>query len=331
MFIAIDCGTTNMRCRLYDNDHLIYSAKRQTGVRNTAFDGTTKALRCSFRECISEILSSNGLTERDIEVIISSGTLASDVGIYPIPHVVAPAGIEESSIGARLTVMEDITSVPIFFIPGVKILPDASVSDEIQKIAIWDSMSGEECEIYGIMKLMGLSGELVASLPGSYNKTLEIDSNGRIVSMRTGMCGEFIAAMSEHTLLRHSLPCPVIRKIIPQNLVQGFEFAKINGVSPAMIKARLVRFIGGWDADDAANFFVGAILLDDIRMSVPLCESGRPLVLGGSEPLRTVFGILLKACGVKNIIEVPSNVATIASNIGARMVYERFIQNNKYQ
>lgn len=73
---------------------------------------------------------------------------------------------------------------------------------------------------------------------------------------------------------------------------------------------------------DAASFFVGATLLDDVRMSVPLCESVRPLVLGGSEPLKTVFGILLRYCVVSNIIEVPSDVADVASNIGARMVYE---------
>ena len=327
MFIAVDCGTTNMRCALYDEQKRIDTSARKTGVRNTAFDGSSDALRLALRDCINELLAKNSLSENDVEVIISSGTLASDVGIYPIPHVVAPAGIDESARGARLVTLEEITSIPIFFIPGIKILPSVSVTDEMQKISLWDSMSGEECEIYGIMELMGLSGELVFTLPGSYNKTLEIDGRGRITSMRTGMCGEFIAAMSEHTLLKHSLPQPVIRTVIPQRLIQGFEFAKQNGVSPAMIKARLVRFLGNWSADEAANFFVGAVLLDDVRMSVPLCVTGRPLVLGGSEPLRTVFGILLKHCGVENIIEVPSEIASVAPNIGARIVYENFIKN----
>jgi hypothetical protein len=88
-----------------------------------------------------------------------------------------------------------------------------------------------------------------------------------------------------------------------------------------------VRFLGKWDADEAANLFVGAVLLDDVRTSVPLCANGRPLVLGGSDPLKTVFGILLRHCGVETIIEVPANTATIASNVGARMVYEQYIKN----
>ena len=330
MYIAIDCGTTNMRCRLYgESPKPIDSTHRKTGVRNTAFDGTNTALKTNLRDCIRELLSKNDLRESDIEVIISSGTLASDVGIYPVPHVLCPAGIAESAAGARMTVMEEISTIPILFIPGVKTLPSESETDEMQKILQWDSMSGEECEIYGILKLMGLSGELVITLPGSYDKTLEIDSNGRIVSMRTGMCGEFIAAMSEHPLLRHSLPQPVIRKILPQKLIQGFEFAKQYGVSPAMIKARLVRFLGEWEADEAANFFVGAVLLDDVRMTVPLCADGRPLVLGGSEPLKTVFGILLRHCGVKNMIDVPLEMATISSNMGARLVYEEFLKNKE--
>ena len=324
MLIIVDCGTTNMRCSLYRGEQLIDKVKRQAGVRNTAFEGTTDFLKSSLRASIRELLSRNGLCESDIRAVVSSGTLASDVGIYPIPHVPAPAGISESANGAHMAVLEEITSIPIFFIPGVKVLPDETVSDEAEKIALWDSMSGEECEIYGIMALMGLSGSFVISLPGSYNKTLEIDGDGRIVSMKTGMCGELIAAISEHTLLRHSLPQPVIQKILPEKLIQGFSFAREHGVSPAMIKARLVRFLGGWGETEAANFFVGAVLLDDVRMSARAVQDGQPLVLGGSDPLRSIFKILLGECGVTNLIEVPQELAAIAPNIGARLVYDRF-------
>ena len=327
MFIVVDCGTTNMRCSLYNGQRLVDSVRRQAGGRNTAFDGNSNALSVSLRECINELLAKNGFSHGDIEVVISSGILASDIGTYPIPHVTAPAGAEESARHARLTVIGEITSIPILFIPGIKVLPDTCITDETEKIALWDSMSGEECEIYGTVKLMGLSGELTVCLPGSYNKTLRIDAEGRIIAMRTGMCGEFIAAMSEHTILKKSLPHPVIQRIIPERLIQGFELAGHVGVSPAMIKARLVRTLGGWGADDAANFFVGALLHDDIRVTASLCSPSIPLVLGGSEPLRTVFGVLLRNCGIENIIEVPTEVASIAPNIGAITVYEKFIQN----
>ncbi len=323
MYITVDCGVTNMRCALYRGDRLIDRACRKAGVRNTAFDGTTAFLRQSLHDCIGELLTRNALTERNIEVIISSGTLASDVGIYPIPHVVAPVGVVESARAAQCVTIAKITSVPICFIPGVKVLPDRGVTDEASRIALWDSMSGEECEIYGIMAELGLTGNFTITLPGSYNKTLQIDGAGRIATMHTGMCGELIAAISEHTILRHALPQPLIQEILPEKLLQGFRFAQENGVSPAMIKARLVRFLGGWDEAEAANFFVGAALHDDIRLTARVAGD-ELLVLGGSNPLRTVFKILLEACGSNRILEVPDAVAKAAPSIGAMAVYEAF-------
>ena len=137
----------------------------------------------------------------------------------------------------------------------------------------------------------------------------------------------FTYFLCQKNILKKSLPHPVIQRVSPQKLIQGFEFAGQNGASPAMIKARLVRTLGGWGADDAANFFVGALLHDDIRVTASLCSPSIPLVLGGSEPLRTVFGVLLRNCGIENIIDVPTEVASIAPNIGAITVYEKFIQN----
>ena len=92
MIITVDCGTTNMRCRLYEDKTLLYEVKRKAGVRNTAFDGTADFLRISLKECIEDILEKNSLKESDIEIILASGTLASDVGIYRgTTHAICPA------------------------------------------------------------------------------------------------------------------------------------------------------------------------------------------------------------------------------------------------
>ncbi|NLW74435.1 MAG: hypothetical protein GX057_06045 [Clostridiales bacterium] len=332
MFIAVDCGATNMRCRLFDGYEILDETRREAGARNTAFEGTSAPLKAALISSVKELLERNSLKENDIEVVLSSGVLASDMGIYNLAHAKAPAGIKESAAAARLEVMEEITRIPIFFIPGVKTLPDPNERDEEKKLFLRDSMSGEECETYGIMAQLGLTGNFVITLPGSYNKAIEVDGTGRIVSIITGMCGEFIAAMSGHTVLRHSLPQPVIRTIIPEKLVLGFDYCSRHGVSLSLIKARMVQTLGDWSCDEAANFFVGALLRDDILSVKMTCRPKTrdiKVIVGGGRPLRKIFVILLRHAGVDNIVEVDDETARRAPAIGALKVYEEYLANHR--
>ena len=326
MFITVDCGATNMRCRLFDGRNILDETRREAGARNTAFEGNSAPLKTALVSSIKELLERNTLDEGDIEATLSSGVLASDMGIYYLPHAKAPAGVKESAAAARLVVMEKITKIPILFIPGVKTLPDPGEQDEERALFLRDSMSGEECETYGIMAQFGLSGNFVITLPGSYNKAIEVDGTGRIVSIITGMCGEFIAAMSGPTILRHSLPRPVIRTIIPEKLTWGFDYCSRHGVSPSLIKARMVQTLGNWNCDEAANFFVGALLRDDILSVKQTCRSRNiKVIVGGGNPLRSVFVILLRHIGLENIVEVDDETARRAPSVGALMVYKEYL------
>ena len=328
LIITVDCGTTNMRCRLYEGNTVRAEARRKVGTRNTAFDGHPGKLKEGLRECVEEILEKSGLCACEIEAIVSSGTLSADVGIYRVPHVALPIGVEKSAAHAKMVTLPEITSIPILFIPGEKSLPEEGETDEVRIVELVDSMSGEECEMYGLRALMGLEGSFAITLPGSYNKSFEVDGDGIIRSMYTGMCGEFIAAMSEHTLLRHCLSDPVLQTVLPERLIFGYEYAKEHGVSPSLIKTRNVQLWHNWTRDEAANFFVGAILCDDIRTVLRIARDDRPMVVGGGDPLRTVFATLLAHEGVKNLIVVDDETARIASNVGAMMVYREHIRQN---
>ena len=326
MIITVDCGTTNMRCRLFDGKTLIDQERALCGCRDRAFTGSSAILEENLSRLIKTLLDRNSLSESDIEAVISSGTLASDVGIHKIPHAVCPAGIPESVRAAEMVVMESVSKIPILFIPGVKTLP-APDADLETKILIYESMSGEESEIYGISEAMGLPEEFIITLPGSHNKVMEV-KNSKICSIRSGLCGEFIASISGHTMLKSALPEPVIREILPEMLRLGYRMADKYGLSSMLIKARMLQLLGGYSQDEAANFFVGALLHDDIRTVAEIAErpssKGKPVVVGGSDPLKTVFMLLLEEAGTENLIAVPAEVATLASNYGAMKVYEEW-------
>ncbi|MBQ2716742.1 MAG: hypothetical protein IJF21_08070, partial [Clostridia bacterium] len=77
MIITVDCGTTNMRCRIFDGKTLIDQERALCGCRDRAFTGSSAILEENLSRLIKILLDRNSLTESDIEAVISSGTLAS--------------------------------------------------------------------------------------------------------------------------------------------------------------------------------------------------------------------------------------------------------------
>lgn len=330
MYITIDCGTTNMRARLFDGNEFLCETRRQAGVRNTAFSGSADFLRSALTDCILELLNTRALAPRDIEAVLCAGTLSSDVGIYRVPHGPLPAGIRESAKNAKLVKLPDITSIPLFFIPGIKVVPDATREDELSFIYQLESLSGEDIETYGIMEEMGLHGPFVIALPGSYLKVLHVNEAGQVTFFTTGMCGEFLAAMSEHTLLKHSLPHPLIDEPDEKYLCLGYDYCERYGASPSLIKGRMMPFLGGYGARETANFYVGAALHDDVGLIRAACTADKALYIGGSNPLRHVFSLLCAHAGVcaAKTVEIPDDAAKFAPNIGAIRVYEAWKKEN---
>jgi 2-dehydro-3-deoxygalactonokinase len=91
-----------------------------------------------------------GLNLKDIKFAITSGMITSEIGLMEIPHLWAPAGIEE--LAASITPCEDQeifpVAVPLLFIRGIKnnYPPNAGYRD-IRKV---DFMRGEEMQLIGL-------------------------------------------------------------------------------------------------------------------------------------------------------------------------------------
>ena len=254
-------------------------------------------MRAALCDAVSEILARPGEKRAEIAAVILSGTITSAVGVYHVHHLPAPAGPSDSSAAAEFVELKELPGLPFFFIPGVKTLPDPATlsgDDELKKIDMMDSMSGEECETYGILELTGIGGNAVVCLPGSYTKVFYVSRDGKISSMRSGMAGELTAAVSGYTLMRCTLPDPVIRRIIPEKLICGYDYAESRGVSPALAKSRIMSVNNGWDDDETGNFFAGAAMSSDVRSVLLELRDGCPLIIGGSNPLRDCFELLVR-------------------------------------
>ena len=123
--ITIDGGTTNTRCILWDMERRkIAEEKRQVGVRNTAIDGNNRRLKEAVRDCLEGLLGTGRIGYNQISRIIASGMITSDVGIVEIPHLTAPAGLEELARSVVPVKLEEIWWVPVDPAEGVEKLAE---------------------------------------------------------------------------------------------------------------------------------------------------------------------------------------------------------------
>lgn len=122
-------------------------------------------------------------------VCLMTGMVGSQQGWLEAPYCTCPAGFEK--IAARLAWVE----------PGrVAIVPGLCCEHD----GIPDVMRGEETQVFGALKLLGLQEALLV-LPGTHSKWVRVQA-GRIHSFSTFMTGEFFALLRQHSILSRTLP-----------------------------------------------------------------------------------------------------------------------------
>lgn len=311
-YIAIDGGTTNTRVHLMKNGIITDTVKLDMGVRINS-NGTDK-YKSELKDAICRILSYNNIAESDIDRIICSGMITSDLGLLPLPHLVLPCSIEDMAKATESTSLPEISAIPFVFIRGLKTNSDSFESA--------DMMRGEEAELMGLCET--LEENCLYVLPGSHSKLIETDKDSRIISFSTEMTGEIIEAMSSHTILKGSLDLKNA-SLDTDFLEKGFLYAKKNGVNAAFFKVRTLNVLFRATNDEAYSFFMGIALSGEISNIIKF--SSKKVVLGGKAVLKNPMAHLLEKFSDKEIVCVPDEISNLASAYGAVKIYEHSIKN----
>lgn len=153
-FAIIDCGTTNSRVYILNGKFdVIYKGIKQIGVKDTAVTGSNRILKEGLKELLENTIFKAGMNLKDIEFAITSGMITSEIGLMEIPHLWAPAGIDELS--KSITPIQNTelfpVDIPLIFIRGIKnqYPPNANYRD----IRMVDFMRGEETQMAGLFSL----------------------------------------------------------------------------------------------------------------------------------------------------------------------------------
>lgn len=295
MIAALDVGSTNSRAWLIESDapggaatpRVHARATAAIGVRDAVFAGSAAPVRDVVRRLVGELART-----ATPDAVVGAGMITSPHGIREVPHVPAPAGVDDLARRAVTFTDPDLCAAPITLIPGVRTDGAAALETDV--------MRGEETLVAGLLGT-GLaapgSGVLNA---GSHWKYIRIDAQRRIGPSRTSLGGEVLRAAATATLLKSAVPDGTPVRADEAWLARGADAAKREGLLRAMFGVRLMQLRNDSTAADREDFLVGALIGDDIEA---LLQSGaldprEALLVTGSEPAASAWVALLGRAGV---------------------------------
>jgi 2-dehydro-3-deoxygalactonokinase len=205
--VTIDCGTTNTRVYIVDeNGHVVKRASKKIGVRDTAINGNNKALKEGLHDVLYQALNEAGIKESEIRCILSSGMITSELGLVEIPHLWAPCNID--ALAENLTPYRDEavfpSSIPFYFVRGIKNSFDPKTI-RMEQVGTLDFMRGEEAQITGLLEDSEVKLPCVVIILSSHTKFIAVDEKRNILGSVTTLSGQLYEAILTETFVGKSV------------------------------------------------------------------------------------------------------------------------------
>lgn len=301
VYLVIDCGTTNLRVTLLDEQKTVLgTVKADGGVKHTAIDGHNGRLRTLLRESIEKVLAEHQYALSDVARCVASGMITSNMGLVEIPHLAAPVSFDDLRAAVREETFEDIAPFPIAFIPGVRNFAGPVTLDNFSGM---DMMRGEETEAFGLWKLLKPEGAALFVLPGSHNKFVLMDENGAIQGCMTSISGELLDAVTHGTILADSVARSFVSADSYDSRMakEGAWECTHSGLGRAAFAGRILQVLGQKDASAIQSYLLGATLALDVQaMQAFAKDCDARIYVAGKAPVQQAMCDVLCAMGIED-------------------------------
>ncbi|MGG1554063.1 2-dehydro-3-deoxygalactonokinase [Paenibacillus ferrarius] len=313
--IVIDCGTTNCRMRLVDEGKVVESIIRQTGAKDVAIAGSSMPLRLALRESYEQLRCSHPSEVGEVEVVLASGMITSNSGLYEIPHLEGPVDVEDLVRGMLPVSFPDLWDMPILFVPGIKFANDM--------------MRGEETEVYGYLNLLSALGtanetQLIMHY-GSHHKWIKLEQQA-IISSRTSVTGELLMAVANYTLLKSSLvSLDEVKPELPW-VKKGIDAVQTFGAGHALFTVRTLDLLHKESKQAVTSFMLGIMIALDLAMLTDdMLQGVSRIVLYGRRLYPDLTAPVLKEKYPHLQVEiVPEKESIQLSILGASRLYKHY-------
>jgi 2-dehydro-3-deoxygalactonokinase len=329
MFIVtIDSGTTNTRVRVWQDNALAADVSEPVGMRDTAVTGNRAALIAAIKKALAQALMLAGSQTSDRCVIVASGMITAEAGLFPLPHLSTPVSLEQLARSAVAHRIPEISFQPIWFIPGVK---NAVTPVNIGNLDAMDVMRGEEVETFGLLAQNPVAGPALIVLPGSHTKFVVVDKHQQIASCATTMAGELLDVLTHHTLLANSLDGQFVTVLDGEYLLKGAASCSRVGFARSCFSVRLLDLFLNASHDQKASYLLGATLCSDIQAlknSQALAMTpDMPVVISGKAILQEALAMLISTDPffTGGVVRVDEDPERPLSGIGALAVMEKIL------
>ncbi|MCH2165463.1 MAG: 2-dehydro-3-deoxygalactonokinase [Marinovum sp.] len=255
-WIAVDWGTSHVRAWAMGPNGARAEARSDHGMGGLARD--------AFEPVLLSLVTP-WLGSRETPVIVC-GMAGARQGWAEAPYRTAPCA---AAPDAAISVSGTDPRIDVHILPGVKQVRPADV------------MRGEETQIAGfVTQESDWDGTLI--LPGSHCKWVQLSAR-EIVSFRTTLTGELFAALSDHTVLRHSMGPGWVNSAFDEGVAEGLKnpeslSAKLFGLraegligslTPDAARAQLSGMLIGWELAATRPYWLGTdlCLIGDAALS----------------------------------------------------------------
>jgi len=280
LFAIVDMGTTNTRLTLADSSGRIRSsAKGKFGVKDSAATGSREILVKGLNRLTEQVSQKSGISLGEINYMICSGMITSEIGLIDIPHRIAPVGVDDLAVHAQELSMPEILPSPIIFIPGIKNRVEHPSVDTLEEM---DFMRGEETQAFGAIELYAIEVPVTFMFLSSHTKMVDVDENSCVTRSFTTLSGQIFNAFRFQTFLASSIPEKNPTYIHQESLFQGVKAGQRNGILRASLMIRFMDTLIQSSPEERFAFLEGIIIESDIKAiknSYP-CMRRRVVILG---------------------------------------------------
>ena len=306
--IAIDGGTTNTRASLWDAPGICLDiVKSEIGVRITSIEGSNASLKAAVKGLLEQLLQRNQITYEQVEGIYACGMITSREGLAELPHLIAPAGMQDFVAGLAKVELPDVAPLPIHFVRGLKNRDGNGLTlCDLEKM---DVMRGEETETLALLDLFGNENGTLFALPGSHTKFVSVDAEGKMIGCLSSLAGELLSAVTLNTILAGAVGKQFAgADYNKEMLLAGYRTARDTSLARAAFSTRMLQMFLPGTEQDRASFLLGAVLEGDVaavKTSKALSvHSGMKVVIAGKEPLARALKLLFEEDGFFEQVDI---------------------------
>ena len=182
-------------------------------------------------------------------------------------------------------------------------------------------MRGEETESIGLWQLLKPQHESVFVLPGSHNKFVRMDAQGRILGCMTSISGELLDAVTHHTILADAVgrEFAAADSYDADMARQGALECARSGLGRAAFAGRILHQLGHESDVRLRSYLLGAVLAQDVlalRSFMGDADS-TAVFIAGKQPIRCAFADVMQCLDLSRAQQVPDEISGCMGVTGA--------------